>query len=42
MRPKNLIIYDNLKKKIFYIHNIFQDEIIKNYELKYNLIFKNL
>ena len=41
LRPKNLIIYDNLKKKIFYIHNIFQDEIIENYELKYNLISKN-
>ncbi len=41
IRPKNLIIYDNLKKKIFYIHNIFQDEIIENYELKYNLISKN-
>ena len=42
LRPKNLIIYDNLKKKIFYIHNIFQDEIIENYELKYNSIYKNL
>ena len=41
LRPKDLIIYDNLKKKIFYIHNIFQDEIIENYELKYNLISKN-
>ena len=41
IRPKNLIIYDNLKKKIFYIHNIFQDEIIENYELKYNLISKS-
>ena len=41
LRPKNLIIYDNLKKKIFYIHNIFQDEIIENYELKYNLISKS-
>ena len=23
LRPKNLVIYDNLKKKIFYIQNIF-------------------
>ena len=38
MRPKNLIIYDNLKKKIFYIQNIFEDEIIKNYQFTYNLI----
>jgi len=41
LRPKNLIIYDNLKKKIFYIHNIFQDEKIENYELTYNLISKS-
>ena len=40
LRPKNLIIYDNLKNKIFYIHNVFQDEIINNYEFKYNLILK--
>ncbi len=45
MRPKNLVIYDNLKKKIFYIQNIFKDEIITNYESKYSLIsqtFKEL
>ena len=35
MRPKNLIIYDNLKKKIFFIQNIFKEENIDNYELKY-------
>ncbi len=40
MRPKNLIIYDNLKKKIFYIQNIFKDEIIKNYEFKYTSIYQ--
>jgi len=31
MRPKTLIIYDNLKKKIFFIINCFSDEKIKNY-----------
>ena len=41
IRPKNLIIYDNLKKKIFYIHNIFKDENILDYELKYQKIKKN-
>ena len=41
MRPKNLIIYDNLKKKIFFIQNVFKDEIIQNYELKYSLISKS-
>ena len=41
MRPKNLIIYDNLKK-IFYIQNIFKDEIIKNYQFKYTSIYQTL
>ena len=35
LRPRTLIIYDNLKKKIFYIFNIFHDEKIKNYPKKY-------
>ena len=40
-RPKNLIIYDNLKKKIYYIENIFYDEKIKNYFEKYDSIKRN-
>ena len=35
LRPRILIIYDNLKKKIFYISNIFNDEKISNYEKKF-------
>jgi len=35
LRPRTLIIHDNLKKKIFYIVNIFNDEKISNYKLKY-------
>ena len=35
LRPKTLVIHDNLKKKIFYIINIFSDENIKNYSKKY-------
>ena len=35
LRPRTLIIHDNLKKKIFYIINIFSDEKINNYEKKY-------
>ena len=31
-RPKNLVIYDNLKKKIHYIENIYADTKIKNYK----------
>ena len=37
-RPKNLIIYDNLKKKIYYIENVFTDTPIKNIFDKYNSI----
>ena len=35
LRPRTLVIHDNLKKKIFYIVNIFSDEIILNYKDKY-------
>ena len=35
MKPKSLIIYDNLKKKIFFIQNIFKDQHISNYNLEY-------
>tara|TARA_A100000164_G_scaffold378350_1_gene419694 strand:- start:53 stop:1513 length:1461 start_codon:yes stop_codon:yes gene_type:complete len=38
LRPRTLIIYDNLKKKIFYIFNIFFDEKISNYPKKYSKI----
>ena len=38
LRPTVLIIHDNLKKKIFYIVNVFKDEKIKNYLTKYNNI----
>ena len=35
LRPRTLVIHDNLKKKIFYIINIFNDEKINNYSKKY-------
>ena len=35
LRPRTLVIHDNLKKKIFYIVNIFKDEKIHNYKDKY-------
>ena len=35
LRPRTLVIHDNLKKKIFYIINIFNDEKISNYKAKY-------
>jgi len=42
LRPRTLVIYDNLKKEIFYINNIFNDEKIKNYSKKYEEIKKEL
>ena len=41
-RPRSLVIHDNLKKKIFYIENVYADTKIKNYEETYNSILKNL
>ena len=41
IRPKKIIIYDNVKKKIFFIHNIFKDQQIKNYESEYIKIFND-
>ena len=35
IRPKTLIIHDNLKKKIYFIVNCFSDEKIKNYTKYY-------
>ena len=42
LRPRTLIIHDNVKKKIFYIINCFADEKINNYESKYKLIKKEI
>jgi anthranilate synthase component 1 len=40
-RPKNLIIYDNLKKKIYFVEKIYADTKIKNYYEKYQSVIKN-
>ena len=42
LRPRTLVIHDNLKKEIFYIINIFNDEKINNYQKKYDEIKKEL
>ena len=42
LRPRTLIIHDNLKKEIFYIQNIFKDEKILNYQNKYDEVKSNL
>jgi len=38
IRPKNLVIYDNLKKKIYFIENIYAETKIKNYFEKYESV----
>ena len=42
LRPRLLVIHDNLKKEIFYINNIFKDENIKNYKKKYEEVKADL
>ncbi len=42
LRPKTLVIHDNLKKEIFYIINIFNDEKITNYQMKFDDIKSEL
>jgi len=37
-RPRNLVIYDNLKKKIYYIENVYSDTKIKNYKEAYKSV----
>ena len=40
-RPRSLIIYDNLKKKIYFIENIYAETKIQNYFEKYQSIQKS-
>jgi anthranilate synthase component I len=42
LRPRIVIIHDNLKKEIFYIVNIFKDEKIINYKKKFDEIKSDL
>ena len=42
MRPRTLVIHDNLKKEIYYIINVFNDEKIKDYQKKYDSIKTDL
>ena len=41
-RPRNLVIYDNHKKTIYYIENIYHDTNIKNYKERYDAIKKKI
>ena len=38
LRPRTLIIHDNVKKEIFYIINVFKDEKIYNHQKKFDEI----
>ena len=40
LRPRNLIIYDNMKKEVFYLNNVFSDHKIFNYFKEYKKILK--
>ena len=40
-RPRTLIIYDNLKRRMYYIENVYNDIRIKNYYEKYESIKNN-
>ncbi len=42
LRPRTLVIHDNLKKELFFISNIFKDEKIKSYKNKYEEIKSEL
>ena len=42
IRPRTLVIHDNLKKEIFFISNIYKDEKIINYKNKYNELKSDL
>ncbi len=42
MRPRTVIIHDNLKKEIYFIINIFNDERISNYQKKFEDIKSEL
>ena len=42
LRPRTVVIHDNLKKEIFYICNVFKDEKITNYHNRYKEIQSDL
>ncbi len=42
LRPRTLIIHDNLKKEIFFISNVFKDEKIIDYKNKFDEIRSEL
>ena len=42
IRPRELIIHDNVKKKLYFIINDFYDEKINNYKIRYEKIINQI
>ncbi len=42
IRPRELIVHDNIKKKLYFIINVFCDEKISNYKIRYNQIINQI
>ena len=42
LRPKTLIVHDNLRKKLYFIINCFKEEKINNYKKRYFEIKKEI
>ena len=42
IRPRELIIHDNIKKKLYFIINVFCDEKINNYQIRYEKIISQI
>ncbi len=42
IRPRELIIHDNIKKKLYFIINVFCDEKIINYKIRYEKIINQI
>ncbi|MDA9721238.1 anthranilate synthase component I [Candidatus Pelagibacter sp.] len=42
IRPRELIVHDNIKKKLYFIINVFYDEKITNHKLRYERIINQI
>jgi len=42
LRPRNIIVHDNIEKKLYFIVNIFSDEKINNFNQKFSEINKQI
>ena len=42
LRPRNIIVHDNIDKKLYFVVNIFNDEKINNFNKKFSQINKQI